>query len=436
MTVKNLRAQADPNNNDLTSIQPSNAALPPDIPAPSDNDVQPLYSQMGFYPTPTVGLITDAAALSTSTIPTSTPLVTPTSSTSSSTSPSTASATPTNTAAAATSHGLSQGKLAVAIVIPMAALAILIPVISLCFLSRRRRARERNNASQRNSHTRDPMVQRPIFYAGSWPSRQRRSSSQGVLSPTQTRNSLGLFNFGLSPTASTNPRSPPASRDSMGNSRARFSVARALELRRSQPNVVTPHARTSDARVTSPPSAHNAGPASIERSPSGGGRSILDTPPAYTSSPALDVDEAKSHFAPLSRIGTLHSAERSPPRPPKQNAHEPDRSTYASSDAIRDNDTYGRLVTRGISPVNGLQRTQGFEAMFTRKPVPTAPKGTAAYERPLYQPSHLPERMSDVSGFTIDTTQWDDRPRHESTVSSVISPIENDISTVHPYNPV
>lgn len=450
MTIENRAAELLYDPAPMTDIIPPVATLLPDIPAGESGGGQPLATQLGPTPTASYGLLTETAPFSasstklrSSSIPTQIPTPIPT------TIPTTvavtaSSATPTNEAT--TSHGLSQERLVAAIIVPIALVCVLIPsiILSICFYRRRQRNRETPN--HRSSYSREPMVQKEAPYRGSssrhpYKIHSRRSSpTHSIQEPeaAQTRNSLGLFNFGLSPTTPSTSRSQPGSQGSRSPG-FRFSTARALEMRRSQPNVVQPYAQTSDAREPSPPYTTNA------TSPQSGGsrredrRSIFDPPPPYATSRPHEDDQGRSHFAPLSRIGTRNQGDRSRPQPARQ-VTSPE---IGSSNATQGPNTYGRMHTRSDSYALQSSVPQLSHPVAPRKPVPTqgprapphetSPQSDAHLDGPFS--SYLPERMPSISAFSIDTTRWEDNPRHES-ISSNVSQMDNDIATMHPYHPV
>jgi len=455
MAIKHRAAQigSDQGRNPLTLIEPQDTTLLPEIEntAPAATAAVPTNIEGSMpartFAAPTarsdLGLLTETAPLSTSShvsvVATPTPPPVTVSVTSS--------ATPSHTAAA--SPGISPGRLTAAIVVPIAVLAILIPILTYWFLSHRRKLQEQRYASQRNSHSREPMIQKQMSYRGPPPNRpwrtptQRHSPYNSIEEPpaAQTRGSLGLFNFELSPST---PAPLPGSREPEASPRFRFSIARALEMRRSQPSIVQPHARTSDARV----SRTSAGRPRTRGSNRNSRSAPFDPPPPYISPRPSEAAAARSHFAPLSRIGTQHLANRSPPRSAEAvNAvAEPDRSTYASSEIIRDPASYGHVRTRSSSPSLDWPSPPRAQGPLARKPVPshspritsqtTSPQNASHLDGPFS--SYLPERLSDVSGFSIDTSRWedDDRPRHDSTVSSIGSRMDSDetSSTIHPHH--
>ena len=168
--------------------------------------------------------------------------------------------------------------------------------------------------------------------------------------------------------------------------------------------------------------------------------SSFDPPPPYASPRPSESAAARSHFAPLSRIGTRNLTERSPPQAasPVQGNAEPDRSTYASSDVIVSPD---HEHARSSSPLEWPSQPRG-QDVISRKPVPSQSTGITSQSTshpnvshlagPI--PSYLPERISG-DAFSIDTTQWEDPPRQDSTVSSLHYQSDGDeSSTVHPHN--
>jgi hypothetical protein len=466
MPIRYRAAATEPATLAMTNIQPPNKSWS-DITAPGsgggDHALPTATSlQVAISSTDTAvpsGLVTETGSVPT----TSRSLPLPTQIFTSTTAPVTKTPTPTHTPAA--SHGLSPTKLALAVIIPIAFLAILIPILVFWVLGRRRKLQEQRDASQRHSHSREPMIQKlrePIIerqpsYKGPAPARPlrtpagKRSPRGGVQEPlsAHTRDSLGLFNFELSPTT---PKTPKVSRtpESETSPQFRFSVARALEMRRSQPSVVQPHARTSDTRVSSNISATEAGRPGTRGSNRGSGNSLFDPPPPYASPRPSESAAERSHFAPLSRIGTRNLADRSPPQAPapvhpSTLSEEPDRSTYASSDAIQDRDTHAQVRTRSSSPSLEWPSPPRPQGVLARKPVPSQAARVVSHSTSPHDDSHLdgpfepylPERLSDVSGFSIDTSRWggEDRSRQESTVSSmhsVRSLHESDDSTVQP----
>lgn len=457
------QGEVAPQYNDLTNIHGSDPNLLPDIPT-SDNVGGSQAVPTGFLALTASTPINGGEVLVTETLPMSTKAATNTIPTQPSTSTTPAASTPAASTPTPKSQGLPPTTLAAAIIVPIAFLAVVVPIIVFWILNHRRKLSEQKHASHRNSHSRlpmieklrEPMIERQPSYKGPAPARPLRtpagtgSRQQTLHEPpaAQTRDSLGLFNFGLSPTT---PRTPKSSRtpESEASPDIKFSVARTLEMRRSQPSVIQPHARTSDNRVTSNPSATN--PAEPQtRNPNR--ESVYDPPPPYASPRPSEAVVARSHFAPLERIGTRNIGERSPPRVAGQArtarlSEVPDRSTYASSDAIRDSDTYALDRTRSSSPSMDWPPPPQPQGVLARKPIPSQATRVTSHSTSPHDESHLngpfdaylPDRMSDISGFSIDTARWggQEPSRQNSTASSVqsaVSPIDSDTSTIQPHH--
>ncbi|MCJ1452400.1 hypothetical protein MMC28_002743 [Mycoblastus sanguinarius] len=318
---------------------------------------------------------------------------------SSATTHSRASSTPTP----APSHELSPGKLTAAIVVPIAFLAILIPILVLWFLDHRRKVASRTYASQRSS--REAMIQKkPPRPAASRPARTPKRNTEQI-PDSQVRDSLGLFNFELSSPTSAGASTP-----------GRFSIARALELHRSQASVIYPTSRppTRGSETDAPmeyvrpfsPLFENQRPRT----------NIYDPPPPYTS-PKLNQT---SHFAPLERIGTMHQANRSVGALQNNNTAldvQPQPTPYASSETLQRPNTYGRVRTRSPSPVS---------------PTHVSPRNSSSLNSPFSQPNF--DRLSDVSGMSFDPSPWELDHSQHSHGHSIISPVDkDDIATIHPH---
>lgn len=385
---------------DIDHIPEGDSGLPPDIPAPRQSTV------------PTV-LVTDTPAAATkSHIPLGTPSLAAATSSQSS-------AAPTSSAAASSGgSGLSHGEIA-AIVVPIALLAIVIPILILWFLDRKHRRAAEKRSSHRSSKEamlqKHSSIQKPPQPKGPKPPRPKRTPTRSVVDPSSPdrRNSLGLFNFELSPpsTPGTGWMTP----------NPRFSIARALQMRRSQPSIVQSQPRTSRGESVRPRTGDS------ERRQTG--TSVFDPPPPYVTDAA--VPKPTSQFAPLERIGTLQPADRShgpimqpamaptlPPIPATNGAldvpqprYTPRHTPRASSEILQLPDIYGRVYTRSPSPTlstnNGSHLSRGF-----------------SYS--------APERNSEVSVLSDEPEPWRRRIR-ESRGSSIISPIDSDeSSTIHP----
>ena len=375
------------------------SGLPPDILAPGQSTV------------PTV-LVTDAPAVATKS---HTPLGTPSLAAATSAQ---SSAAPTSSGAASSGgSGLSHGEIA-AIVIPIALLAIVIPILVLWYLDRKNRRAAEKRSSQRSSKEamlqKQSSIQKPPQPKGPKPPRPQRTPTRSVVDPPSPdrRNSLGLFNFELSP-----PSTP-----GMGwmTPNPRFSIARALQIRRSHPSIVQSQPRSSRGESVRPRTGDS------ERRQTG--TSMFDPPPPYVTDAV--VPKPTSHFAPLERIGTLQPADRShgpimqPAMAPtlplitttngaldvQQPRYTPRHTPRASSEILHLPDLYGRVYTRSPSPT--LSTHNG-----------------SHLNRPLSYT--LAERNSDVSVLSEEPEPW--RRIRESNGSSIISPIDSDeSSTIHP----
>lgn len=393
----------------ISQVPSDDPSLPPDILAPGQT----------YLPS---DIITDAPVFATTS---STPLSTSTStpSTAATSSQSSTTAAPTQSAAASKGgSGLSHGDIA-AIVIPIALLAILVPIIVLWYLDRKHRAAAEKRSSYRSSNEvmlqKQSSIQKPPQPKGPKPARPERTPRRSVVDPPtpETRNSLGLFNFELSP-----PSTP-----GMGwmTPNPRFSIARALQMRRSQPSIVQSQPRTSRGESVRPQTGDSERPRI--------GTSISDPPPPYVIDAA--APKSASHFAPLERIGTLQHADRphgptmqpamAPTLPAiattngsldvQQPAYTPRHTPRASSEILQLPDTYGRAHTRSPSLTSSVHNGSSLSRPFSFA---------------------APERISDVSGLSEEPEPWRRRMR-ESNVSSIISPIDSDeSSTIHPYQVV
>ena len=361
----------------------------------------------------------------------------------------TPSSTPSQTSAPATttpaaSHGLALGKLTAAIVVPIALLAFIIPVIVFSCLRRRRRAEEREYArqlgSQRSSREREHLAEKQQRYpAPNRPVRleERRTSStsetllhttRDMLPPTTqqtTRHSLGLFNFELSPPSS------PSRHSRQGLNTPSFSMARALELRRSEGSVVESVHRSSAelAALAQPQNFDRESQQPMMRGNRHSSAGFYDPPPPYVSPRPSDAQAQTSLFAPLGRIGTQRVADRRPhivgqanmdaplPNLPDNNNQDPPpQHNRASSGVLQSLDVYGRVRTRSDSSLS----SSGVSLMSAHN------NGPFSYG--------LPERLSDVSILSLDPSQWTPEHPRDSRRASAVSPISGDEgSATHPH---
>ncbi|CAF9904941.1 MAG: hypothetical protein ALECFALPRED_010641 [Alectoria fallacina] len=388
----------------ISQIQPADPSYP-DILAPGQSAV------------PT-GLVTDSPAFPTKS---STPLSTP-SSTATTSSQSSVPAEPTQSAAASKGgSGLSHGDIA-AIVIPIALLAILIPILVLWYLDRKHKTAAEKRSSQRSSNEamlqKHSSIQKPPQPQGPKPARPERTPRRSVVDPPtpERRNSLGLFNFELLP-----PSTPDRG---WMTPNPRFSIARALQMRRSQPSIVLSQPRTSRGESDRPQTGDSG---RSERRQTG--TSIFDPPPPYV----IDAVPAKStsRFAPLERIGTLEHMDR-PHGPTMQPAIAPTLPAIATTNGALDVQQTGytsRHSPHASSEI--LQLPDAYGHVLTRSPSPTlSMHNRSDLSRPFSYTA--PERISDVSGLSDESEPW--RRMRESNGSSVISPIDSDeSSTIHPH---
>ena len=418
MTIQYRAAQIESDPNAMTAIQSSEPSLLPDIPAPARGDEG--------HPLTTItpvgnGIVTEGAPLSTLI---STPIIT-------------ASSTPSQTSAPAKStpaayHGLTPGKLTAAILVPIAFLAIIIPIIVFSCLSHRRRKEEREyarqRASQRSSREREYMAEKQQRYSApirpQRPEERRRSTKHKTqLPPTvgqPTRHSLGLFNFELSP-----PSSPSPGSTGLETPNFRFSIARALEMRRSEVAIVQSHNGSSAESGESARCQNRESQRHILRDDHRSKASIYDPPPQ---SPRPSNAQAQtSLFAPLERIGMQCAADRrshiagqfdnSAPHRNNCSLNPPPQHNCSSSEVLQSPDTYGRARIRSDSSTS----SSGISDMSAHN------NGPFSYG--------LPERLSDVSHLSFDpsqlTAEHSRQPHRASVVCAVTDSDES--STMHPH---
>lgn len=417
---------AQTTDNQITNIQPSNPNLLPDIPY-SGIQENPAAAETTNAPIED-GPITLAGPLPTS-IPTPTFIpatITPSSTTSTTSSPATSRAT--------AAQGLTPGRLTAAIVIPLAFLAIIIPIIVFSYLGHKRRKEEKqyaaHRASQRRSREREylsekqqkPMAPvRPQRLEERSKSTQQKSEQPRTQQPT--RHSLGLFNFELSTPTSPTPTNAPATPN------FRLSIARALEMRRSDVAVVQSHNRTSGQSGELAQSRSQERGQSTRRTPatSDSGTSVFDPPPPYASPRPSDAQAQTSLFAPLERIGTRNVAERRSHIARQLNNNAP-AATMPSNTSLRPQPSHTPRVSSEI-----LQSPGAYGRVQTRSTSTTSSSGMSAHNNGPFSYG-LPERLSDISGLSFDVSQWStDHPRG-SYRASVISAVSSDeSSTMHPH---
>ena len=410
----------------MTSIQPANPELPPDIPYPGLQENPSAAAETSNAPIG--GLITFAGQLPTLT-PTPTFLSatnTPSSTTSTTSSPA--------TSRAAAAQALTPGKLTAAIVVPIAFLAIIIPIIVFSYLSHKRRKEERqyaaHRASQRGSRERENMSEKQHrSLAPSQPQRLDKGSKppkrKSDQPPTQqpTRHSLGLFNFELSTPTSPTPTNAPATPN------FRLSVARALEMRRSDVAVVQSHNRTSAQSGESAQRRSQERQQTARRVPANYDprTSVFDPPPPYASPRPSDAQAQRSLFAPLERIGTRNVAERRS-HIARQLSNSAPAATVPINNGLRPQPSHTPRVSSEV-----LQNPEAYGRVQTRSTSATSSSGMSAHNNGPFSYG-LPERLSDVSGLSFDVSQWaTDQPRGSYRASVVSAVSSDESSTMHPH---
>ena len=424
MAIQYRAAQAT--DNQIANIQPSDPYLLPDIP----------YS--GFQENPSAAETTNAPIEETpitlaEPLPTSIPppsyipaTVTPTSTTSTTSSPA--------TSRAAAAHGLTPGKLTAAIVIPLAFLAIIIPIIVFSYLGHKRRKEEQqyaaHRASQRRSRERENLSEkqqkslapvRPQRLEEHSKSTQKKGEQPHIQQPT--RHSLGLFNFELSTPTSPAPTNAPATPN------FRLSIARALEMRRSDVAVVQSHNRTSGQSRELAQRRSQERQQTARRTPAKNDSrtSVFDPPPPYASPRPSDAQAQRSLFAPLERIGTRNVAERRS-HIAKQLSDSAPAATTPSNNSLRPHLSHTPRVSSEI-----LQGPGAYGRVQTRTTSTTSSSGMSAHNHGPFSYG-LPERLSDISGLSFDVSQWStDHPRGSNRASAVSAVSSDESSTMHPH---
>ena len=312
--------------------------------------------------------------------------------------PSTADAGPSAssapTSASPPAHGRTSSAKVAAIVIPVAAVILVIPLIFLLYRSHQLKQAASRRRSQRSS--REAMLQwRPSISKDSVPQiaptqhfgskRSRESRLNG--SPPRPTNSLGLFNFDLSPSPTPRTSTPMTPLSSH-----LLSVAHAMPVRRSQASVV-------DGRQPPPRrSSDRSQPGLLSPNP----------PPPYT----IPQEPQNPHFAPLNQIGTAYSKNDSRP-----NLHRKPSGRSAISKPSHD--------TLSPPDVNGW--THGHSNLSEH--LPQIPCGGLNWgSRFTRSDNHRYERFSDVSSLS----DYGDQDRRVSQQSHTISPLQED-DAIQPF---
>ena len=296
-----------------------------------------------------------------------------------------------------TPTGLSPAEKA-AIIVPIVALVLLLPLVVLLYRSHQLRKAIEKRASQRSS-VREAMIQ------------HRSSKSEGDTSTAaafrqldrpkaapapsqQLHNSLGLFNFDLSP-----PRTPDISSPTSPKSPGRLSIAHLMPVRRSQVSVVQGGPRHSRARS----------PNSGRSEPS----MLLPGPPS----------PLNPRFAPLDQIGVAHSRDSSRPTL-HRNISSQSSKTQRFTEHPQPSEAY-YPTPRSPSPNRLPEIPQG---RFTISDYLRSRNRTPASLDKCGEPAAMPtqiKRYSDVSSLS------DEDHDHERNSHSV-SPVK-DNAGVQPY---
>lgn len=405
MAIRYRAAEQSMDISQIPSEDPNLSDISPEIPAPGQG-AGPITMQTG--PPPSTKLSTSLSTPSLATVISNQISTTP--------------ASTQSPAASSTPSGLSRGAIA-AIVVPVALLAILVPILVLWCLDNKHREAARKRSSHRSSKEamlqRRSSIQKPRQPKGPKPARPKRTPERNVVDQSlpERRNSLGLFNFELSP-----PSTP-----GMGftTPNPRFSVARALQMCRSQPSIVQSHPRSSRGESVRP-RTEDSGRSQRRQT----GSSIFDPPPPYVTD--APMPKSTPHFAPLERIGTLQHTDRShgptvqtamaPTLPAiattngalgvQQSTYTPRHTPRASSEILQLPDIYGRVYTRSPSPTLSTHIGSRSSGPFSC---------TAA------------GRISDISVLSDGPEAW--RGMRDTHGSSIISPLDSDERyTIHPHH--
>lgn len=376
-----------------------------DIPAPStsvDLDQEGPSSIVAAEGTPTV----------TKSVPTPTVTISP-------------SATPTQSPPSKSGGHLSPGQIA-AIAVPIA-LVVLVPMIFLLYRSHQYRKATERRQSKRSSQ--EAMLQRQSSIARTSTSQAgalqqlaaRSASSTSAPPKPRPTNSLGLFNFDISP-AQTPEMSAPASPKSLG----RLSVAHMMPVRRSQASII--HGKR--------PSTIRSTADTRDSQPS----MLLDPPLRHYEPPS----PANPHFAPLNQIGIAQTRDVARPslyrNTSSYDTHRQSRQSRHSADQLQSLDTAMQSRWRAPSPGLLPQIPQGGLNLSSRFSSTNYPKIKS--QRPLSNSTKSERRIpvpriqrqeshsswhSDVSSLSDD--EHNRRARHSN---GVISPFK-DNEGVQPY---
>ena len=280
------------------------------------------------------------------------------------------------------------------VVVPIVALILVVPLIFLLYRSHQLKQAAGRRRSERSSH--EAMLQRrPSTVKGTAPeiapvqrldSKSSKESRTNGSTPKPT-NSLGLFNFDLSPSPTprtTTPMTPLSPQ--------LLSIAQVMPVRRSQASVV-------DGRQ---PSTRR----SSDRSQPG--FLLTEPPPPYN----IPQEPPNSHFAPLNQIGTAHT--KNEPRP---NLH---RNPSAISALSRH--SHGTLHPPAV---NGWTPNRPNSGEY----LPPIPSGGLNWGSKFTTSDHRRNnRYSDVSLLS----DYGDQDRRVSHQSFAVSPLRDD-DAVQPF---
>lgn len=340
----------------------------------------------------------------------------------------TATVTPSATAAPAPS-GLGTGAIA-GIAVAVAAV-LLIPAAYLIWRSHQIKSEDQRRSSQRSSQ--EAMIMResvePKRDPGPPPPRPRRSPSETP--QERPANSLGLFNFDLgSPTPA--PTNPPQSPE-RPKPAPRLSIARTLQLRRSEVSVVNQE-RRSQQRIADLRNGLRNNPPTKRNSRD----KLADEPPAPQPEAPSSPD---SKFAPLDSIGTAVSAGR-----PKFS-----RNPSTSTTPRHPSPPPRQEMPRSRTPTGPTPGPPGVQDM-RQGPVPRAPFSDRSQSRPAnphlsaysvsdYHDSLLPPPRAKQSSSpspspSSSSPQPPPPPRDpapDRDVGRALSPIRRAVSPINSY---
>ena len=310
------------------------------------------------------------------------------------------------------------------IVVPIA-LVVLIPMIFLLWRSHQYRKATEKRQSQRSSQ--EPMLQRPSDLStrltpqgGALQQLNARSAPRNS-NPSQPRptNSLGLFNFDISP-----PNTPDMSAPVSPRSPGRLSIAHLMPVRRSQASVIEGKR----------PSTIRSNTDTRESQPS-----MLLEPPLRNLGPPSPTNP---HFAPLNQIGVAHTRDTARPslyRNPT--SYDDDRRSRHSTDQLHASKMAEqplRQPSPGLLPSiphGGLNLSSRFtitDYLRSGKQTPTSKMAKSGHQTPasrLTRPQSHSSWHSDVSSLSDRASPREDS-RH---LNEVISPVK-DYGGIQPYH--